>query len=143
MCLLSGSIKLVGLLKNNQHPHLSRWFTHLESLKEVQNALSKLVAAKAIQVRSNKTAAGFALGLQDAIDGQVVTRFPPEPSGYLHIGHTKAAILNQYFAKMYNGKLIIRFDDTNPTKERVSAYYENFMPSLTNSIRRLSLKTLF
>ncbi|KAG6844928.1 hypothetical protein H0H87_002412 [Tephrocybe sp. NHM501043] len=115
---LKGSIKILGLLKNNQHPHILRWFTYLDSLKETQAALTELAAAKANKARSNKTAAGFALGLQNAVDGQVVTRFPPEPSGYLHIGHTKAAILNQYFAKMYHGKLIIRFDDTNPTKER-------------------------
>jgi glutamyl-tRNA synthetase len=118
----SGSIKIVGLLKNNQHIHLSRWFSYLESLKGTQTAIVDLAAAKANKLRSNKTAAGFALGLQNAVQGQVVTRFPPEPSGYLHLGHTKAAILNQYFAKMYNGKLIIRFDDTNPTKERVREY---------------------
>ncbi|KAF8211869.1 glutamate-tRNA ligase [Mycena galopus ATCC 62051] len=115
---MKGNSRIPGLLKNNNQPHLLRWFSHLESLDCIQGALASLTTAKASKARSNKTAAGFALGLAGAEDGKVVTRFPPEPSGYLHIGHAKAALLNQYFAKMYHGKLIIRFDDTNPSKER-------------------------
>jgi len=57
--------------------------------------------------------------LQDAEHGKVITRFPPEPNGYPHIGHAKAAIINSEYAKMYGGKFILRMDDTNPEAERM------------------------
>jgi len=60
--------------------------------------------------------------LPHAEQGKVITRFPPEPNGYLHIGHAKAAIIDYEYAQNYNGRFILRFDDTNPEKDLMEFY---------------------
>ena len=70
--------------------------------------------------------------LAEGVYDTVCTRFPPEPNGYLHIGHAKSIILNYGLAKEYNGKFNMRFDDTNPTKEKTE-----FVESILNDIKWL------
>ena len=67
--------------------------------------------------------------LPGALRGMFVARFPPEPNGYMHIGHAKAAILGFEYCKKYSGKFLIRFDDTNPAAER-KEFYDTFLESL-------------
>ncbi|UCH14505.1 MAG: glutamine--tRNA ligase/YqeY domain fusion protein [Bacteroidales bacterium] len=68
----------------------------------------------------------------DKHDGKVLTRFPPEPNGYLHIGHAKSICLNFGLAEKYNGKCNLRFDDTNPLTEEVE-----YVESIKEDIRWL------
>ncbi len=104
-------------------PHLKRWFDHLSSsLPQLASTIDALDWRKKPSDRTATANAGgaastsgqdtnptgsFDLGLPNVVVGKVVTRFPPEPSGYLHIGHAKAALLNQYIADMYKGKCLV------------------------------------
>jgi glutaminyl-tRNA synthetase len=65
-------------------------------------------------------------------DGRVVTRFPPEPNGYLHIGHAKSICLNFGIAAEFSGQCHLRFDDTNPTKEE-----QEYIDSIIEDVRWL------
>lgn len=70
--------------------------------------------------------------LAEGVYDHVQTRFPPEPNGYLHIGHAKSILLNYGLAQKYGGKFNMRFDDTNPTKER-----EEFVQSIIEDVKWL------
>ncbi|XP_026702303.1 bifunctional glutamate/proline--tRNA ligase isoform X3 [Athene cunicularia] len=82
-----------------------------------------------------KADVGKFVELPGAEMGKVIVRFPPEASGYLHIGHAKAALLNQHYQVNFKGKLIMRFDDTNPEKEK-----EDFEKVILEDVAMLHIK---
>ena len=74
----------------------------------------------------------------NSVDGRIHTRFPPEPNGYLHIGHAKSICLNFGLAERYGGLCNLRFDDTNPVKED-----QEYVDGIMDSVRWLGFDWKF
>ncbi|XP_040841630.1 bifunctional glutamate/proline--tRNA ligase isoform X1 [Ochotona curzoniae] len=136
---LKGSAAWQEQFKENKTPvHVKRWFSFLDAQEAFQSVGSKwgVSVNKANKVAPEKKQdIGKFVELPGAEMGKVTVRFPPEASGYLHIGHAKAALLNQHYQVNFKGKLIMRFDDTNPEKEK-----EDFEKVILEDVAMLHIK---
>ena len=107
--------------------HIKRWQKLMMTEISMPTNLPQMKSGASVEGSPKKKAkqedVGKFVDLPGAEMGKVVVRFPPEASGYLHVGHAKAALVNQYYQQTFQGKLILRFDDTNPAKE--NEHFEN------------------
>ncbi|XP_044866628.1 bifunctional glutamate/proline--tRNA ligase isoform X3 [Mauremys mutica] len=136
--VLKGSSAWQEQLQQNKAPvHTKRWYGFLEAQCAFQSVGTKwaAVASKTKEATEKKQDVGKFVELPGAEMGKVIVRFPPEASGYLHIGHAKAALLNQHYQVNFKGKLIMRFDDTNPEKEK-----EDFEKVILEDVAMLHIK---
>uniref|UniRef100_A0A663M0B0 Bifunctional glutamate/proline--tRNA ligase n=1 Tax=Athene cunicularia TaxID=194338 RepID=A0A663M0B0_ATHCN len=125
-------------LQENKAPvHAKRWYGFLEVQHAFQSVGAKWASGtpKVKMATEKKADVGKFVELPGAEMGKVIVRFPPEASGYLHIGHAKAALLNQHYQVNFKGKLIMRFDDTNPEKEK-----EDFEKVILEDVAMLHIK---
>jgi glutamyl-tRNA synthetase len=123
-CALAERTKVLQYLQSKNCPSAMRWIKTLAANPCLQKATQLAVGVNGSDEAVfeadgglDELPDGMSL-LEGATPGQVVTRFPPEPSGYLHVGHAKACLLNDFYACRYKGRLVFRFDDTNPDKEK-------------------------
>ncbi|MEM0375436.1 MAG: glutamate--tRNA ligase [Nitrososphaerota archaeon] len=94
------------------------------SLEEIAQALSEIDPSLLTERRAREERRTLP-PLPNAVKGNVVTRLPPEPSGFMHIGHALSGLLNYLYKEMYGGKLWLRFEDTDPRKVRPE-YYDSY-----------------
>ncbi|XP_039424573.1 bifunctional glutamate/proline--tRNA ligase isoform X3 [Corvus cornix cornix] len=138
--VLKGNSTWQEQLEQNKAPvHAKRWYNFLEVQRAFQSVGAKWAAGapkvKMATEKEKKADVGKFVELPGAEMGKVIVRFPPEASGYLHIGHAKAALLNQHYQVNFKGKLIMRFDDTNPEKEK-----EDFEKVILEDVAMLHIK---
>uniref|UniRef100_A0A0E0MUH5 glutamate--tRNA ligase n=1 Tax=Oryza rufipogon TaxID=4529 RepID=A0A0E0MUH5_ORYRU len=136
-----------SLRRSKKYQNLVRWFNSIadysDTLDEVVSAYvgkrgigkSPAPSLKEKLPDSKQNISIPEVDLPVAKVGEVCVRFAPEPSGYLHIGHAKAGLLNKYFAERYKGRLIVRFDDTNPSKES-----NEFVENVLKDVETLGIK---